>query len=180
MIDKIETKKGTVLLPCMNVTIVPVSQVKANNYNPNNVSEDNMQLLLQSILDNGFCFPVVTIFDNSLDKYVIVDGFHRYLIFRDYLHAEFIPIIILQHDITQRMEATVQFNRARGVHQVELMGDLVRALAEQGSSDEEISKHLGMDMDEVYRLKQITGIAELFKNQVYSKSWKMEDVPDGI
>ena len=64
MIDKIETKKGTVLLPCMNVTIVPVSQVKANNYNPNNVSEDNMQLLLQSILDNGFCFPVVTIFDS--------------------------------------------------------------------------------------------------------------------
>lgn len=78
------------------------------------------------------------------------------------------------------MAATVQFNRARGVHQVELMGDLVRALIEQGASDEEISKHLGMEMEEVYRLKQITGIAELFKNQPYSKAWEMVEVEDNV
>lgn len=179
MIDTVQTKKGQVLFPCMHPIVVPVDKLQANNYNPNNVSSDNMELLLQSILDNGFCFPIVTIYDDALDKYIIVDGFHRYTIFKDYLEAEVIPIIVLDHDATQRMEATVQFNRARGVHQVELMGDLVQALISQGATDEEIAKHLGMDMEEVYRLKQITGIAELFKNQTYSKSWEMKEVPDG-
>lgn len=178
MIDKISTKKGVVTFPCMHPIVVPIDKVQANTYNPNNVSENNMQLLLQSILDNGFCFPVVTIYDDVIDKYIVIDGFHRYIIFRDYLEADQIPIVVLDHDITQRMEATVQFNRARGVHQVELMGDLVQALVGQGASDEEISKHLGMDMEEVYRLKQITGIAELFKNQHYSKSWHMMEVPE--
>lgn len=178
MIDKIKTVKGTVVFPCMHPKVVPISEVQANNYNPNNVSENNMQLLLQSILDNGFCFPIVTIYDEGIEKYIVIDGFHRYVIFRDYLKAEYVPIVILKHDVTQRMEATVQFNRARGVHQVELMGDLVQALVNQGASDEEISKHLGMDLEEVYRLKQITGIAELFKNQPYSKSWEMQEVPD--
>lgn len=178
MIDKIVTQKGTVLFPCMHPKIVPIDQVMANDYNPNNVSESNMKLLLQSILDNGFCFPVVTIYDDILEKYIVIDGFHRYLIFRDYLKADCIPIVVLDHDITQRMAATVQFNRARGVHQVELMGDLVQKMLEHGAIEEEISEHMGMDLEEVYRLKQITGIAELFKNQSYSKSWEMKEVPD--
>lgn len=176
----LKTKSGSISLPCMAPIIVPIEKVRANNYNPNNVSENNMQLLLQSIQDNGFCFPVVTVWDPDEEVYVIVDGFHRYSIFKDYLEAEEIPIIVLDHDIAQRMASTVQFNRARGVHQVELMGDLVKAMIDQGVTDEEISKHLGMDLEEVFRLKQITGIAELFKNQTYSKSWVMEDVPDEI
>lgn len=173
---KIKTAKGDVNLPCMNPQIVDIKKVFANDYNPNHVSSSNMELLLQSILDNGFCFPVVTVYDDILDRYIVVDGFHRYLIFRDYLQAEEIPVVVLEHDLSQRMAATVQFNRARGVHQVELMGDLVKALVEHGAEDEEIAKHLGMELDEVFRLKQITGIAELFKNQVYSKSWEMRDV----
>lgn len=177
---EIQTKKGPIKLPCMEPIIVPVSKVRANTYNPNHVSDNNMELLLQSIVDNGFCFPVVTIYDDALDEYIVIDGFHRYLIFRDYLQAETIPIVVLGHTLAQRMAATVQFNRARGVHQVELMGDLVHALVEQGLSDEEISEHLGMDPEEVYRLKQVTGIAELFKNQVYSRSWTMQEVPDGV
>lgn len=176
--DKIQTKKGEITLPCMTPVIVPIQKVVSNNYNPNNVSENNMQLLLQSIIDNGFCFPVVTIYDDAIDKYIVVDGFHRYIIFRDYLEADCLPVVVLKHTLAQRMAATVQFNRARGVHQVELMGDLVQALAGQGLEDEEISKHLGMDIEEVYRLKQITGIAELFKNQIYSKSWQMEEVSE--
>lgn len=171
-------KYGEINLPCMEPIIVPIEKVVANNYNPNNVSENNMQLLLQSILDNGFCFPVVTIHDEVIDRYIVIDGFHRYIIFKDYLEADHIPIIVLQHTLAQRMAATVQFNRARGVHQVELMGDLVQALVEQGLEDEEIAKHLGMEAEEVYRLKQITGIAELFKNQTYSKSWRMEEVTE--
>ncbi len=173
----IMTKKGPVSLPCMSPVLVPVADVQANTYNPNHVSRQNMELLLKSILQNGFCFPVVTI--RNGDKYEVIDGFHRYLIFRDYLQAEKIPVVVLQHTMAERMAATVQFNRARGVHQVELMGDLVHALVGQGVTDEEISKHLGMDPEEVYRLKQITGIAELFKNQEYSKSWEMVDVEDG-
>jgi ParB-like chromosome segregation protein Spo0J len=152
--------------------------VQANNYNPNAVASNNMALLEESILSNGFCFAVVTVWDPESEKYIIVDGFHRYLIFKEYLQAEELPIIVLEHDITQRMAATVQFNRARGVHQVELMGDLVQALVEQGVPDEEIAEKLGMETEEVFRLKQITGIAELFKNQLYSKSWVMQEVDE--
>lgn len=176
----IATKKGDIKLPCLNVQIVPIDQVQANTYNPNNVSSQNMALLEESILSNGFCFAVVTVWDPDLEKYIIVDGFHRYLIFRDWLEAKELPIIVLEHDISQRMAATVQFNRARGVHQVELMGDLVQALVEQGLEDDEIAQKLGMEIEEVFRLKQITGIAELFKNQIYSKSWEMMEVPDNV
>lgn len=166
----IETQKGVVKLPCFDVQLVDIEKVQANTYNPNHVSPDRMALLEESILMNGFCYPVVTIYDQDTDKYIIVDGFHRYLIFKEYLKANQIPIIVLDHDITKRMMATVQFNRARGIHQVELMGDLVKSLVEQGVSDEDIAEKLGMEIEEVYRLKQITGIAELFKNVEYSKS----------
>lgn len=176
MIDEIATKKGTVQFPCMHPIVVPIEKVYANDYNPNHVSDNNMELLLQSILDNGFCFPVVTVYDDILDRYVVVDGFHRFQIFKDYLEADCIPVVVLEQDMSQRMSATVQFNRARGVHQVDLMGDLVKGLIEQGLEDDEIAKRLGMDIEEVFRLKQITGIAELFKNQTYSKSWEMQEV----
>jgi ParB-like chromosome segregation protein Spo0J len=172
----IKSDYGDIALPCMEPIIVPIDKVQANDYNPNAVSKDNMLLLLQSIKDNGFCFPVVTIWDDDAQKYVIIDGFHRYDIFLNYLHAKEIPIVVLEHNMKQRMAATVQFNRARGVHQTELMGDLVQALIKQGANDEEIAKHLGMKMEEVYRLKQITGFAELFKNQPYSMSWEMRNV----
>lgn len=160
--------------------IVDIDQVQANNYNPNNVAENNMKLLEQSIIDNGFCFPVVTIWSPEEEKYIIIDGFHRYSIFKDYLKAKELPIVVLEHNISQRMSATVQFNRARGVHQVELMGDLVKALVDQGLSEDEISTHLGMSMEEVFRLKQITGVAELFKKQIYSKAWEMKDMENQI
>ena len=176
----LDSKRGPVRLPCMNTILVPAEKVRANNYNPNNVPRNNMELLLQSIIDNGFCFPIVTIYDDEVDEYVIIDGFHRYTILKDWLEVKEIPVVVLKHDIKKRMAATIQFNRARGVHQVELMGDLVQALAEQGMADEEISKHLGMELEEVYRLKQITGIAELFKNQTYSKSWEMVEVGDNV
>lgn len=172
----LETIKGQLPLPCMNVVLVPIEQVQANNYNPNAVADNNMALLEESILQNGFCFPVVVIWDSETEKYIIIDGFHRYTILKDYLGAQQLPVVVLPHDMTKRMTATVQFNRARGVHQVELMGDLVKALLDQGVEDTEIAQKLGMEQEEVFRLKQITGIAELFKNQIYSKSWEMREV----
>jgi len=176
---KIKTKKGELLLPVMCPVLVPRELIQANNYNPNNVAKNNMELLQTSIMDNGFCFAIITVWDKDIGKFVIVDGFHRDTILDDWLGAEEIPIIVLEQSTAQRMAATVQFNRARGVHQVELMGDLVQALIDQGASDDEIAKHLGMDFEEVFRLKQITGIAEIFKNQTYSKSWEMREVDNG-
>ena len=173
---ELKTKKGNITLPVMEPIIVPVDKVQANNYNPNHVAKNNMELLEQSILDNGFCFAIVTIYDEDIEKYVIIDGFHRYTILKDYLGCEEIPIVVLEHDTKQRMASTVQFNRARGSHQVELMGDLVKSLFEQGADDEEIAKHLGMELEEVFRLKQITGIAAIFKNQTFSKSWEIQEV----
>lgn len=172
----LNSKKGDIELPCLNVELVPIEKVRANNYNPNNVAKNNMELLQQSIIDNGFCFPVVVIYDDTEDVYIVIDGFHRYTIMKDWLKVDKLPVVVLKHDIKKRMAATIQFNRARGVHQVELMGDLVQALVNQGMDDTEISKHLGMELEEVHRLKQVTGIAELFKNQTYSKSWEMVEV----
>lgn len=171
----IATKNGALKLPVMTPIIVPVEAVVANSYNPNHVDSKNMDLLTRSIEDNGFTFAIVTIWDEDLEKFVIVDGFHRFTVLSERLECEEIPIVVLEQTPAQRMAATIQFNRARGVHQVDLMGDLVKSLFEQGQDDAEIAKVLGMEEEEVYRLKQVTGIAELFKNQIYSKSWEMVD-----
>ena len=176
----LESEKGEIKLPCFDVELVDIDKVVANDYNPNNVSKNNMLLLQESILNNGFCFPVVTIYDNEQDKYIIIDGFHRYTIFKDYLKTKELPIIVLEHGLSKRMIATVQFNRARGVHQVELMSDLVKALIDNGLTDSEIAKNLGMETEEVYRLKQVSGVAELFKNQLYSPAWEMRDMDKNI
>ena len=175
----IKTKKGDLKLPALTTILVPIELVQANNYNPNHVDDSNMKLLELSILQNGFAFPVVTVWDPDLEKFIIVDGFHRYQIMKDYIKVTHLPIVVLEHDISKRLAATVQFNRARGVHQVDLMGELVRSLFEQGQDDEAIAKQLGMDIEEVFRLKQITGIAELFKNQIYSRAWEMQEIEEG-
>lgn len=174
----IKCNKGDLKLPALTAILVPIELVQANNYNPNRVDDNNMKLLETSIMQNGFAFPVVTVWDPDIEKFVIVDGFHRYRIMRDFLKCEKLPIVVLEHDISKRLSATVQFNRARGVHQVDLMADLVKSLFEQGQDDEEIAKLLGMELEEVFRLKQVTGIAELFKNQPYSKSWVMMDIEE--
>lgn len=173
-------KHGRVEVPCANTVLVNTSLIVANNYNPNYVPKDKMELLRQSILDNGFCFPVVTIWDDEQERFVIIDGFHRSTIgSQDWLEFDYIPLVTLKHSITQRMAATVQFNKARGVHQVDLDAEVIRGLIEQGLSEEEISVHLGLDLETIHRYKQLTGIAELFKNTQYSASWEMVEVNDG-
>lgn len=165
-----------ITFPCLSVKMVPREQVIANNYNPNSVPRDRMELLKKSIIANGFCYPIVTIWDYEQEKYVIIDGFHRFTICQpEWLDLPEVPIIVLQHDLTQRMVATVAFNKARGVHQIDLDADIVRALIGQGLSDEEIADKLQLTLDTVHRYKQLTGIAELFKNTPYSTSWEMVD-----
>ena len=174
---KIKTKDGAELkLPVFTPILVPVEALVANNYNPNHVDKQNMELLKRSILDNGFTFAIVTIWDDEQERFVIVDGFHRFTILSDILGCKEIPIVVLDQTMVERMSATIQFNRARGAHQIELMGDLVKGLFDQGADDLEIAERLGMDLEEVFRLKQVTGIAYLFRNQPYSKAWEMMEV----
>jgi hypothetical protein len=163
-------------VPCVQTVVVARSLILANTYNPNNVAPDRMLILEESIIDNGFCFPVVTIWDDVLEQFVIIDGFHRYLITGpDWLDMSHVPIVVLTRTLAERMVATMQFNRARGAHQVDLDAEVVRALLGQGMSEDDIATKLGMDLDAVHRYKQLTGVAELFKNADYSLAWEMTD-----
>ena len=155
--------------PCMQ--LVSIDKVVANNYNPNKVAKPEMELLYKSILEDGLTMPVVTFYDEKIDKYVIVDGFHRYTIVKDYFKSDVVAISVIDKDIKQRMASTVRHNRARGVHKVDLQADMVVDLLKKGWNDNDISKELGMTLEEVLRLKQQTGIAELFKDRTHSKSW---------
>lgn len=163
-------------VPAVAVQIVRRERVVANTYNPNEVPPEKMELLQRSIVDNGFCFPVVTIWDADQERWVVIDGFHRWTILGpDWLDWPYVPIVVLSHDMAQRMTATIQFNKARGVHQVDLDADVIRALIEQGLSEEDIADRLKMDLDTVSRYKSLTGIAALFAKTPYSRSWVMVD-----
>lgn len=168
--------KQEIKMPCLAIKLVNRDDIMANNYNPNSVPSDKMELLKQSIIDNGFCFPIVTIWSEEEQKYVIIDGFHRFTMCSpEWLDIEQVPIVVLDHDISQRMAATVQFNKARGVHEIDGDADIVKSLSQQGLSDEEICKHLGLDAETVLRYKQLTGILDLFKNTSYSLAWEVKD-----
>ncbi len=168
--------KQEIKMPCLAIKLVNRDDIIANNYNPNSVPSDKMELLKQSIIDNGFCFPIVTIWSEEEQKYVIIDGFHRFTMCSpEWLDIEQVPIVVLDHDISQRMAATVQFNKARGVHEIDGDADIVKSLSQQGLSDEEICKHLGLDAETVLRYKQLTGILDLFKNTSYSPAWEVKD-----
>ena len=139
-----------------------------------------MRLLYESIREDGYTMPVVCYYDSNEDIYVIVDGFHRYRVMLD--HPDIyereggkLPVSVIDKPIDQRMASTVRHNRARGTHNVELMSSIVKELHELGRSDAWIAKHLGMDKDEILRLKQITGLATLFKDVKFSKSWHPSD-----
>ena len=176
----ISGKRGRkVLVPCASTLLVKRPLILANTYNPNHVSDDKMELLRQSVVDNGFAFPVVVIWDEELELFVVVDGFHRYMISGPkWLDMSHVPVAVLSHNAAQRMIATWQFNKARGSHEVDLDADLIRALIQQGMGEDEIVTHLGIDLDTVHRYKQLTGMAELFQNAQYSMSWNMVEVPD--
>ena len=164
---------GKIRLTCFDVQLVPLDKVRPNNYNPNHVPEHYMEYLLESVINNGFCFPVVVIYDKDDEVYTIIDGEHRYILFKDYFKADVLPVVVLDHDVSQRMMATMQFNKARGVHSVEKEADMVKRLMDQGKDDAEIAEGLGMELETVQRLKQVIGIAAHFVNQNYSKAWEI-------
>ena len=163
--------------PAYRVIAVPVEKVVPNSYNPNTVAPPEMKLLYESIKNDGYTMPVVCYYNKSDDKYIIVDGFHRYRIMLE--HADIyerekglLPVSVIDKPLEQRIASTIRHNRARGNHDVDLMGNIVKELHELGRSDAWISRHLGMDRDEILRLKQITGLAALFRDVKFGQAWR--------
>lgn len=166
--------------PVYNVIRVPVDKIQANSYNPNAVAPPEMKLLELSIWEDGFTMPVVCYYLPDEDKYEIVDGYHRYTTLktseRIFEREEgHLPVVVIEKDLSNRMASTIRHNRARGVHSVELMSNIVSDLVTAGMSDGWILRHIGMDKDELLRLKQITGIAALFKDGEFSEAWKQTE-----
>ncbi len=163
--------------PVYNVIAVPIEKIAPNTYNPNSIAPPEMKLLYDSIKEDGYTMPVVCYYDKSEDKYIIVDGFHRYRVMLEYpdireREGGMLPVSVINKSIENRMASTIRHNRARGSHSVDLMSNIIKELHELGRSDAWISKHLGMDRDEILRLKQITGLAALFKDVRYSEAWR--------
>lgn len=163
--------------PVYNVIAVPIEKVKANAYNPNVVAPPEMKLLYESIKADGYTMPVVCYYSKAQDVYVIVDGFHRYRIMLEHpdiykRENGLLPVSVIDKPIDQRMASTIRHNRARGNHDVDLMSNIVKELHELGRSDAWISKHLGMDKDEILRLKQITGLVALFRDTGFGRAWR--------
>lgn len=150
-------------------TLIETKYLKPNPWNPNKVAKPEMELLKVSIQKSGFCFPLIVI-KKSETEYMIVDGFHRHLVAKHF-KMEKVPVVILDEPISELMNATIRFNRAKGTHQIDRMSEIVADLIRQGNTMEQIKQNLGMDSDEVLRLKQNSGIAELFATHSYSKSW---------
>ena len=163
--------------PIDDVRWVPLAQVQANDYNPNSVAMNEMRLLYVSIQHDGLTQPIVTFYDPDLKKYIIVDGFHRYTTVSrnpDLLEKTggCVPVVVIQKSIAERMASTVRHNRARGKHSVAGMGTLVFGMLQQGVSDEGVCNEIGLEADELLRLKHLTGFSKLFENTEYRKAWE--------
>ena len=164
--------------PVYNVQAIPVEKIKANDYNPNRVAPPEMKLLEISIWEDGYTQPIVCYYDKENDEYIVVDGFHRYTTMmtspRIYERERgLMPVVVIDKPLGDRMASTIRHNRARGSHNVDLMSNIVAELLEMGKSDSWICRNIGMTADEVLRLKQITGLASLFKDEEFSRSWEV-------
>lgn len=159
---------------------VPCDDVQANDYNPNSVAPPEMQLLELSILEDGYTQPIVTFLTE--DGREVVDGFHRNRVGKESEPVKervmgYLPVVTINEnrgDKGDRMAATIRHNRARGKHKVEAMSEIVMDLKRRNWSDAKIAKNLGMEPDEVLRLSQISGLAEMFKDRDFSEAWEAE------
>jgi ParB-like chromosome segregation protein Spo0J len=158
------------------------TMVKANDYNPNSVAPPEMELLKQSILEDGYTQPIVSFNDDG--NIIVVDGFHRNRVGRECKDVEqrihgYLPVVNINQWKTgksDRMASTIRHNRARGSHNIELMSTIVTELVEMGKGDSWICAHIGMSKDELLRMKQITGLSSLFKNKDFSQAWEADSI----
>jgi ParB-like chromosome segregation protein Spo0J len=163
--------------PVDRVRWVPIEDVEPNGYNPNSQAKKEMGLLYHSIKQDGYTQPIVCIRDEERKKWVIVDGFHRYFTCKSNpdIHARnqgLVPIVVIEKDIKDRMASTVRHNRARGKHSVAGMANMVFEMLEKGWADADICNELGMEPEELLRLKHITGFSKLYQNVEYRRAWK--------
>lgn len=164
--------KWTERHPVSRVQWVPTEKVFGNDYNPNKVAPPEMKLLELSIAEDGFTQPIV-VWEVEYG-YEVIDGFHRHIVGKK-LGLSHLPVVVVNANRTDkgdRIASTIRHNRARGKHQVGAMSDIVVELSRRNWNDQKIAKELGMDADEVLRLKQITGLAELFANEEFSEAWE--------
>lgn len=150
--------------------------VQANEYNPNKVASPEMKLLRVSIKQDGFTQPIVA-YRLTEEKSEVVDGFHRNRVGKEYEDIRkrllgYLPLTYIDKPIDERIGSTIRHNRARGTHQIRPMSEVVIELSRYGWGDDEICKKLGMELDEVIRLKQISGLKEAFAHHEFSKSWE--------
>ena len=145
-----------VLQPITNVKVVDRTLLKANDYNPNVVNRQNLELLVQSILTNGWTMPIVVRPD-----FTIIDGFHRWTVSGEepllsMLNGK-VPVVVVEHeDHAKDIYGTITHNRARGTHLLEPMKKIVKELVDEGKTVNEISKQLGMSKEEIFRLSDFT------------------------
>lgn len=163
--------------PVYNVRAIPIEKIRANSYNPNSVAPPEMELLEVSIWEDGYTMPVVCYYLPDEDIYEIVDGYHRYTTLKTSKRIfdrekGMLPVVVIDKDESNRMASTIRHNRARGSHSIDLMSNIVAELTKSGMSDAWILKHVGMDKDELLRLKQITGLADLFKDKEFSQAFE--------
>ncbi len=163
--------------PVTNVMWVDIGKITPNDYNPNSVAKKEMQLLYISIKHDGYTQPIVTIYDKDKDRYIIVDGFHRYYValhYKDILEMceGKLPVTVIDKNINDRMASTVRHNRARGKHSVDGMGNLVFSMLSNGWNETDVCHELGMEEEEIVRLTHVTGFSRLFENTKYRKAWK--------
>lgn len=169
-------KDGTPLAknsPVYGVMPIPIEKIRANAYNPNAVAPPEMKLLEISIWEDGYTMPIVCYHLPDEDVYEIVDGYHRYTVMMTSKRVfdregGMMPVVVIDKPISDRMASTIRHNRARGTHSVDLMVNIVAELVEAGMGDAWIMRHIGMDMDELLRLKQISGLAALFKDRQFT------------
>ena len=166
--------------PVECVKWVPSDLVFANDYNPNSVAPPEMELLHTSIQEDGYTQPIVVWQHDGM--YEVVDGFHRNRVGKEYsdirerIHG-YLPVVVINNDREDkgdRIASTIRHNRARGKHKVEAMSDIVLDLKKRNWSDAKIAKELGMDADEVLRLAQIQGLAEMFADREFSQAWESD------
>lgn len=165
---------------------VKCEDVVANEYNPNVVAPPEMELLHTSIQEDGYTQPIVVWWNG--EHYEVVDGFHRNRIGKEYKDINerikgYLPVVVINDEVTdkgQRIASTIRHNRARGKHQVQAMSDIVLDLRKRNWSNEKIAKKLGMDADEVLRLSQITGLAEMFADKEFTEAWECDLEPTEV
>lgn len=166
--------------PVECVQWVKSDKVIANDYNPNSVAPPEMELLHTSIQEDGYTQPIVVWEHDGI--YEVVDGFHRNRVgkecedIRERIHG-YLPVVVINNGRTDkgdRIASTIRHNRARGKHKVDAMSDIVLDLKKRNWSDAKIAKELGMDADEVLRLAQIQGLAEMFSDREFSQAWECD------